>query len=88
MTENNIVKLVDGSVVRASAGRDSGGFFVVVAMTEEGHCFIADGKSRRLSNPKKKNIKHICPTDSVIDLNDVTDKKLRTLLKGFTEKSE
>ena len=88
MTENNIVKLVDGSVVRASAGRDSGGFFVVVAMTEEGHCFIADGKSRKLNKPKRKNIKHICLTNSVIDMNDITDKKLRTLLKGFTEKSE
>lgn len=87
MTENNIVKLVNGSVVRASAGRDSGGYFVVVS-AENGYCFIADGKSRRLSDPKRKNIKHICPTDSVIDLNDVTDKKLRTLLKGFTEKSE
>ena len=87
MTENNIVKLVNGSVVRASAGRDSGGYFVVTK-AENSYCFIADGKSRRLSNPKRKNLKHICPTDSVIDLNDVTDKKLRTLLKGFTEKSE
>ena len=46
---------------------------------------MANGKSRKLSSPKRKNIKHISPTDSVIeDINDITDKKLRTLLKEFS----
>lgn len=76
------MKLNTGSVVRAAAGRDCGGFFVVVS-ADDRYCFIADGKSRKLASPKRKNIKHICPTNSMIDINGITDKRLRTLLKDF-----
>lgn len=76
------MKLNTGSVVRAAAGRDCGGFFVVIS-ADDGYCFIADGKSRKLANPKRKNIKHVCPTNSMIDINGITDKRLRTLLKDF-----
>ena len=81
------MKLQKGSVVRAAAGRDCGGFFVVTGLDKE-YCFIADGKSRKLDKPKRKNIKHICPTNSVIDMNDITDKKLRTLLSTFRGSEE
>ena len=78
------MKLNVGSVVRAKAGRDNGGFFVVTALGKD-HCFIADGKSRKLASPKRKNIKHIAPIDSMIDINDITDKKLRTMLRAMSE---
>ena len=78
------MKLMKGSVVRAEAGRDGGGFFAVVG-TDEKYCFIADGRSRKLDKPKRKNIKHIAPTDSMIDINDITDKKLRTMLRAMSE---
>ena len=78
------MKINVGSVVKANAGRDGGGFFVVIA-TEKSYCFIADGKSRKLSNPKRKNMKHVSSTDSMIDINDITDKKLRKLLKEIRE---
>lgn len=78
------MKLEKGSVVRAIAGRDSGGYFVVTD-TAENRCCIADGKSRKLSSPKSKNIKHLRPMNSMININDITDKKLRTLLKAFSE---
>ena len=74
------MKLAKGSVVIADAGRDRGGFFVVTD-TDGNCCYIADGKSRKLDKPKRKNIKHIRTTDSMIDLNDITDKKLRTVLR-------
>jgi ribosomal protein L14E/L6E/L27E len=76
------VKLLKGSVVMAEAGRDGGKFFAVVEADEK-YCLIADGKSRKLISPKRKNIKHIRVTDSMIDLNDITDKKLRNMLKQF-----
>jgi len=76
------VKLLKGSVVMAEAGRDGGKFFAVVEADEK-YCLIADGKSRKLVSPKRKNIKHIRVTDSMIDLNDITDKKLRNMLKQF-----
>lgn len=76
------MELKIGSVVRAMAGRDKGGFFVVTAV-DGCCCSIADGKSRKLSVPKRKNVRHISLTGSMIDINDLTDKKLRTLLKQF-----
>jgi len=76
------VKRQLGSVVKADAGRDRGGFFAVTGMDGE-YCFIADGKSRKLCKPKRKNIKHLRFTNSVIELNELTDKKLRAALKGF-----
>ena len=76
------MKLLKGSVVRAEAGRDGGGYFVIVEADEK-YCYIADGKSRKLASPKRKNIKHIRVTNSMIDLNDITDKKLRNILKQF-----
>lgn len=78
------MKLNKGSVVRANAGRDQGGFFVVVS-AENGYCCIADGKSRKLSNPKRKNIKHISLTGGMIELNDITDKRLRKMLAEFRQ---
>lgn len=87
MTEERIVKPIKGSVVRATAGRDSNGYFVVVS-ADEGYCFIADGKSRKLLTPKRKNIKHIILTDGMIDLNDITDKRLRRTLREFEQKAE
>ena len=78
------MKLLKGSVVRAEAGRDGGGYFVIVEADEK-YCLIADGKSRKLSSPKRKNIKHIRATNSMIDVNEITDKKLRNMLKQFSE---
>jgi ribosomal protein L14E/L6E/L27E len=78
------VKLLKGSVVRAEAGRAGGGYFVIVEADEK-YCLIADGKSRKLASPKRKNIKHIRATNSMIDVNEITDKKLRNMLKQFSE---
>ena len=78
------MKLLKGSVVIAEAGRDGGGHFAVID-SDEKYCLIADGKSRKLANPKRKNIKHVRVTNSMIDLNDITDKKLRTMLRTMSE---
>lgn len=81
------MKLQKGSVVRADAGRDCGGLFTVVS-ADETYCFIADGKSRKLASPKRKNIKHISLTGGMIELNDITDKKLRKLLADMRQGTE
>ena len=48
-----------GSVVRAKAGRDAGKYFAVVKIVDDMYVYIADGVTRRLSNPKLKKIKHL-----------------------------
>ena len=78
------MKINVGSVVKANAGRDGGGLFLVVA-TEGNYCFIANGKSRKLAKPKRKNMKHLSPTGSMIDINDITDKQLRIRLRQLSD---
>ena len=75
------MKIEKGRVVKAAAGRDKGSYFVITEM-EENYVFIADGKRRKLSLPKRKNLKHLRFTDNVIELN-MTDKKLRNVLSRY-----
>lgn len=68
-----------GSVVLSSAGHDKGRFMLVVG-ADGGRVFLADGKERKLASPKKKNIRHVRATLSSIELDGLTDKKLRQTL--------
>lgn len=72
-----------GLIVCATAGRDSGRYFVVLE-AEKGYALIADGKTRKLGSPKRKNIKHLRRTGKKAALMQLTDRKLRELLKEFT----
>ena len=71
-----------GSVVRALAGRDKGGFFVVLGV-EGCYVLIADGKRRRIQTPKRKNLKHLAPTDTVLQGSIETNPQLRKALREF-----
>lgn len=48
-----------GRLCRSLAGRDRGGYFIVVGVTEDGMVLIADGKTRPLARPKKKKRRHL-----------------------------
>lgn len=76
------MELTRGQVVRALAGRDQGGYFVVLSV-QDGFAEIADGKRRTLAAPKRKNLRHLQATSAVISLEDATDKKLRNVLKQY-----
>ena len=78
------MEVVKGIVVKAIAGRDRGSIFVVKELTENsGYVLIADGKTRKLESPKKKSIKHLRFTNTVIDINDITNKKLKMALRNL-----
>lgn len=47
-----------GQLVRSKAGRDKGSDFIVLRV-ENGYVYVADGRMRRLENPKKKKLKHV-----------------------------
>ena len=81
------MELEVGMVVRAVAGRDADGFFVVTALDGE-FVWIADGVRRKLSEPKHKRRTHLRRTCTVMDLNGITDKKLRTLLRDYREQAD
>ena len=51
-------EIVIGDVVKATAGRDKGKFFLVVDLSD-GFALIVDGKTRKVGKPKRKNVKHL-----------------------------
>lgn len=72
-----------GMIVKSAAGHDKDGFYVIVDIID-GCAYIADGDLRKLEKPKKKNVKHLKPTKTVIPIQEMTtNKKLRDLLKSF-----
>lgn len=84
------MEFLKGSVVISKAGRDKG-YFMAVVGEEDGKVLVADGKERPLSRPKRKNPKHLQKTDFKIELLQLTDKKLRTILRNlrtFEEKGQ
>lgn len=72
-----------GAVVIPVAGKECGNWFVIVR-TDGNYVYIADGKKRKLQFPKRKNLKHLRFTDDIIEMNDITDKKLRIVLGNLS----
>ena len=71
-----------GSVVRATAGRDKDGFFVVRG-TDGEFAFIANGKRRKVQSPKRKNLKHLAPTGAVYQGSLETNPQVKKVLREF-----
>ncbi len=71
-----------GMIVRAMAGREEGRFMAVTSV-KDGFVYLADGKERKLSAPKKKNIKHVAFTKAEINIDNLTDKGLRSFLREY-----
>ena len=77
-----------GRIVCSKSGRDKD-YFMVIVKEENGFYFVCDGKERPLENPKKKNPKHLAATKKTIELENITNRKLRTVLREhIAEESE
>lgn len=50
--------IVRGMMAWSRAGHDAGKLYVIIEADEQ-YVYLADGKNRRLENPKKKKRKHI-----------------------------
>ncbi len=77
-----------GTVVASKAGHDKGSFFAVVRV-ENDMAYIADGKGRSISEPKRKKLIHLAFTDTVLDeqvMND--DSKLSEAIDRFNKRSK
>ena len=57
MKDNTDISKSD--IIISLAGRDQGKLFYVMDV-EDGYVLIADGKGRKLENPKRKKLKHVC----------------------------
>lgn len=74
------MEYVEGMVVKSCAGHDAPGYYVVTRV-DDGFCYIADGKRRKLAAPKKKNPIHLRATGKTLVVNEVdNDRQLHKLL--------
>ena len=83
--------IAKSDIVKAIAGRDAGSYFFVLA-TEGDFLLLADGKKRRLENPKRKRRKHVelagesgSPAAEKIRSNEkVTNSELRRAIAAWS----
>ena len=83
--------IVRSDIVKSTAGRDKGKFFFVLA-EEEDVLLLADGKTRKLENPKRKKRKHTefaaryqCRVAEKIRSGEkITNSELRKALAAFS----
>ena len=89
-----------GWLVQAHAGRDKDGLFCVVGVAQEQkRLLLADGKRRRVSQPKRKKLGHVQALTDHLHMYDhpvvhslqqgepVSDRALRRALAAFKEGS-
>lgn len=61
-------KISVGQIVRILDGREAGKHAVVIDIESSSFVWLADGKTRLVDKPKKKNIKHVQGTKRVADI--------------------
>ena len=66
--------IAKSNIVKAIAGRDKGKLFFVLAIEGE-YLFLADGKTRKVENPKRKKHKHV---QFVMENDQRAGKKIRS----------
>lgn len=71
------------TVVKSRAGRDKGEWFAVLSV-EGDFATVANGRSRPLSRPKRKRLKHLSPTGRRLEAWQLaTDRQLRLALSKY-----
>lgn len=71
--------------------RDTGNIYLVSSLVDEKYLLLIDGKSRTISKPKRKKIKHIQVIGNAAsefegvfeDKSKTNDAKIRKILKEF-----
>ena len=86
------MEIAKSNIVRSDAGRDKGKLFVVLAVEGE-FLLLADGKSRKVENPKRKKRRHVLfvsaeetrLADKLKREEKITNSELRRTLAIFRE---
>lgn len=78
------MSIVKGSIVKSKAGRDKLGFFLVLEVNSN-FAVIADGKTRKIEHPKRKKLKHLAPTKTVIEGSVRTNPQIRKVINEFKQ---
>lgn len=83
--------IVKSNIVKSTAGRDEGDLFFVLDIQEE-FLLLADGKRRRVENPKRKKRKHVTlvgeshsvVAEKIRSSEKITNSELRKALAAYT----
>lgn len=83
--------IVKSNIVKSTAGRDEGDLFFVLDIQEE-FLLLADGKRRRVENPKRKKRKHVAfvgeshsvVAEKIRSSEKITNSELRKALAACT----
>ena len=86
------MEIAKADIVRSDAGRDRGKLFIVLAVEGE-YLLRADGKSRKVENPKRKKRRHVLfvsaeetrLADKLKRGEKITNSELRRTLAIFRE---
>ena len=74
-----------GQIVCSKNGRDKG-YFLVTVKEEDSFVFVCDGKERPLERPKRKNVKHLSFTNTVLSEDSFkTNKSLKKALAVYRD---
>lgn len=73
-----------GMLARSKAGHDAGRIYVIID-ADGAYVYLADGRIRTVSNPKKKKIRHIELICRKNDLSGADDVQIRRILKEYKE---
>jgi ribosomal protein L14E/L6E/L27E len=85
------MKLSRFEIVKSTAGHDQGNIYLVADIIDEDYVLLIDGKNKKISNPKKKKIKHIISLNIVEtqlesifeDKSKINDGEIRKILKKY-----
>ena len=76
-----------GQIVSSKAGRDKN-YFLVIVKEEGSSVYVCDGKERPLERPKRKNVKHLNFTNTVLDEDSYkTNKSLKKAIAVYKDRS-
>lgn len=81
-----------GDIVYSIAGRDSGYYFLVMAVSDN-FAFICDGRNRKTDKPKRKKVKHLKTgyghsdyiAEKIKNGEKVTNAEIKSELKPYSE---
>ena len=71
-----------GMLARSKAGHDKDTVYVIIDK-DETYVYLADGRIRTISNPKRKKEKHIQLICARYDLKEADDIAIKRILKVF-----
>ena len=81
-----------GRVVVSTQGHDAGRWYAVISVLDERNLLLADGDTRKLAKPKKKQVKHLKALPLTIQLEGrgesggpIADSDIRKALKAHKD---